>query len=54
MIFFVDGVPPKYRGSSGSSNDGKENVNNKLQTLVSDDYAEIVEDEGDYSTPVSK
>lgn len=32
----------------------KDNLDNTHGTLLSEDYAEIVDDEGDYSTPASK
>jgi hypothetical protein len=62
---FVDAHPPKYRqqqqqqhgvgsrqasGGSGSP----EITATQTGTMLSEDYAEIVDEEGDYSTPASE
>lgn len=40
-------------GSSGSSGSGKQK-GDKTGTMLSEDYAEIVDEEGDYSTPATR
>lgn len=47
--FPLDAHPPKYRG--GSPENGQVPLTG---TMLSEDYAEIVDEEGDYSTPASK
>lgn len=51
LRFNVDAHPPKYR--QDGSNSPEKNVS-KTGTILSEDYAEIVDEEGDYSTPASK
>lgn len=51
-LFILDSHPPKYRGhDGGNSNNSPENNCRKTGTILSEDYAEIVDEEGDYSTP---
>jgi len=52
MILFIDAQPPKYRQDGASS--PTEKNSSKTGTILSEDYAEIVDEEGDYSTPASK
>ncbi|XP_012152828.1 protein tyrosine kinase 2 Fak isoform X1 [Megachile rotundata] len=47
-----DAHPPKYR-QDGGSNSPEKNVS-KTGTILSEDYAEIVDEEGDYSTPATR
>jgi len=55
MIFIIDAQPPKYRQDGGASSPaGEKNTSSKTGTILSEDYAEIVDEEGDYSTPASK
>lgn len=49
--FEIDAHPPKYR--QDGSNSPEKNVS-KTGTILSEDYAEIVDEEGDYSTPASE
>lgn len=51
MILTIDAQPPKYRQDSASS---PEKNAGKTGTILSEDYAEIVDEEGDYSTPASE
>ncbi|XP_078037265.1 protein tyrosine kinase 2 Fak isoform X3 [Augochlora pura] len=46
-----DAHPPKYR--QDGSNSPEKNVS-KTGTILSEDYAEIVDEEGDYSTPATR
>ncbi|XP_026668386.1 focal adhesion kinase 1 isoform X5 [Ceratina calcarata] len=46
-----DAHPPKYR--QDRSNSPEKNVS-KTGTILSEDYAEIVDEEGDYSTPTTR
>ncbi|XP_060821683.1 focal adhesion kinase 1 isoform X5 [Bombus pascuorum] len=46
-----DAHPPKYRQEG--SNSPEKNVS-KTGTILSEDYAEIVDEEGDYSTPATR
>uniref|UniRef100_T1IYC0 non-specific protein-tyrosine kinase n=1 Tax=Strigamia maritima TaxID=126957 RepID=T1IYC0_STRMM len=48
---FWNAHPPKYRRSSSRSKSGSASPNGSKTT---EDYAEIVDDEGDYSTPATK
>lgn len=53
QIFLIaDAQPPKYR-QDGASSPAEKNTG-KTGTILSEDYAEIVDEEGDYSTPASK
>ncbi|KAG5319541.1 FAK1 kinase, partial [Pseudoatta argentina] len=47
-----DAQPPKYRQDGASS--PAENNSSKTGTILSEDYAEIVDEEGDYSTPATR
>ncbi|XP_036147458.1 uncharacterized protein LOC105833444 isoform X3 [Monomorium pharaonis] len=47
-----DAQPPKYR-QDGASSPAEKNVS-KTGTILSEDYAEIVDEEGDYSTPATR
>lgn len=47
---FLDAHPPKYRQEG---NESPEKNAGKTGTILSEDYAEIVDEEGDYSTPAS-
>ena len=47
----LDAHPPKYRQEG---NESPEKNAGKTGTILSEDYAEIVDEEGDYSTPASK
>ncbi|KAK0171029.1 hypothetical protein PV328_008795 [Microctonus aethiopoides] len=50
-----DSHPPKYRGhDGGNSNNSPEKNCRKTGTILSEDYAEIVDEEGDYSTPAAR
>jgi hypothetical protein len=51
MIFIIDAQPPKSRQDGTNS---PEKSAGKTGTILSEDYAEIVDEEGDYSTPASK
>lgn len=51
FYFLVDAHPPKYRQDGTES---PEKNAGKTGTILSEDYAEIVDEEGDYSTPASK
>lgn len=51
LDFKIDAHPPKYRQEG--SNSPEKNVS-KTGTILSEDYAEIVDEEGDYSTPASE
>lgn len=51
LNFKIDAHPPKYRQEG--SNSPEKNVS-KTGTILSEDYAEIVDEEGDYSTPASE
>ena len=46
----TDAHPPKYRQDGTES---PEKNAGKTGTILSEDYAEIVDEEGDYSTPAS-
>ncbi|XP_066593814.1 uncharacterized protein Fak isoform X2 [Prorops nasuta] len=46
-----DAQPPKYRQDNSSS---PEKNSSKTGTILSEDYAEIVDEEGDYSTPATR
>ncbi|XP_020291296.1 focal adhesion kinase 1 isoform X2 [Pseudomyrmex gracilis] len=49
-----DAQPPKYRqDGAGSPERGEKNAG-KTGTILSEDYAEIVDEEGDYSTPATR
>ncbi|KMR04988.1 focal adhesion kinase 1 [Lasius niger] len=48
-----DAQPPKYRQDGASSPAGEKNAG-KTGTILSEDYAEIVDEEGDYSTPATR
>ena len=50
-FIYVDAQPPKYRQDGNGSPDKNAG---KTGTILSEDYAEIVDEEGDYSTPASK
>lgn len=52
IILIIDAQPPKYR-QDGTSSPAEKNAG-KTGTILSEDYAEIVDEEGDYSTPASK
>lgn len=52
VILIIDAHPPKYRQDDTSS--PAEKNAGKTGTILSEDYAEIVDEEGDYSTPASK
>lgn len=52
MTLIIDAQPPKYR-QDGASSPAEKNAG-KTGTILSEDYAEIVDEEGDYSTPASK
>lgn len=54
MIFIIDAQPPKYRQDGGANSPAGEKNTGKTGTILSEDYAEIVDEEGDYSTPASK
>ncbi|XP_018372862.1 PREDICTED: focal adhesion kinase 1 isoform X1 [Trachymyrmex cornetzi] len=47
-----DAQPPKYR-QDGASSPAEKN-SSKTGTILSEDYAEIVDEEGDYSTPATR
>ncbi|EGI67695.1 Focal adhesion kinase 1 [Acromyrmex echinatior] len=47
-----DAQPPKYRQDDASS--PAEKNSSKTGTILSEDYAEIVDEEGDYSTPATR
>ncbi|XP_011690987.1 PREDICTED: focal adhesion kinase 1 [Wasmannia auropunctata] len=47
-----DAQPPKYR-QDGTSSPAEKNAG-KTGTILSEDYAEIVDEEGDYSTPATR
>ncbi|XP_018403601.1 PREDICTED: focal adhesion kinase 1 [Cyphomyrmex costatus] len=47
-----DAQPPKYR-QDGASSPAEKNAS-KTGTILSEDYAEIVDEEGDYSTPATR
>ncbi|KYM92673.1 Focal adhesion kinase 1 [Atta colombica] len=47
-----DAQPPKYRQDGASS--PTEKNSSKTGTILSEDYAEIVDEEGDYSTPATR
>lgn len=51
VILIIDAQPPKYRQEGTAS---PEKNAGKTGTILSEDYAEIVDEEGDYSTPASK
>ncbi|XP_029165971.1 uncharacterized protein LOC114936820 isoform X4 [Nylanderia fulva] len=48
-----DAQPPKYR-QDGTSSPASEKNAGKTGTILSEDYAEIVDEEGDYSTPATR
>jgi len=48
VVCSTDAQPPKYRSSGASRRSGDS------RGMLSEDYAEIVDEEGDYSTPASK
>jgi len=52
MFLITDAQPPKYR-QEGANSPAEKNAG-KTGTILSEDYAEIVDEEGDYSTPASK
>lgn len=52
-FIITDAQPPKYR-QDGTSSPAEKNAGGKTGTILSEDYAEIVDEEGDYSTPASK
>ncbi|XP_023318899.1 focal adhesion kinase 1 isoform X3 [Trichogramma pretiosum] len=47
-----DAHPPKYRQDKKESPEKK--IHGKTGTMLSEDYAEIVDEEGDYSTPATR
>ncbi|XP_048506565.1 focal adhesion kinase 1 isoform X4 [Athalia rosae] len=47
-----DAHPPKYRHDATDS--PEKNAGGKTGTILSEDYAEIVDEEGDYSTPATR
>ncbi|XP_066999399.2 focal adhesion kinase 1 isoform X2 [Anabrus simplex] len=53
-----DAHPPKYRHGPGSrqasAGSGSPDTGGQTGTLLSEDYAEIVDEEGDYSTPATR
>lgn len=51
IFFIIDAKAPKYKQDGASS---PEKNAGKTGTILSEDYAEIVDEEGDYSTPASK
>ena len=60
LLFEVVGVPVTYLSLFTEANpvkhmgNRKDNPDNLHGTMLSEDYAEIVDDEGDYSTPSSE
>ena len=48
IVYSTDAQPPKYRSSGASRRSGDS------RGMLSEDYAEIVDEEGDYSTPASE
>lgn len=48
VLYELADAPAKHKGGR------KDNVENSQGTMLSEDYAEIVDEEGDYSTPASK
>ncbi|KAL6447379.1 hypothetical protein ACFW04_001532 [Cataglyphis niger] len=49
-----DAQPPKYRQDGGANSPAGEKNTGKTGTILSEDYAEIVDEEGDYSTPATR
>lgn len=57
MVMFSEGNPPKQKqrdGKEGGPSPEGSGGKHKTGTILSEDYAEIVDEEGDYSTPASK
>lgn len=48
FLSFTDAPQSKHK-----SGNRKDNMDNLHGTMLSEDYAEIVDEEGDYSTPAS-